>query len=86
MICDLKHIADPLEGKDWECPSCREGKLYIDESLNDDCEKVHADDVLICDKCRHTVTAKRYFAQVRKTLNLVPCPCCKGTGFVKGGK
>ena len=84
MICNLKHIKAPID--DWKCPICGSADFCIDDGPCMECEEVHPGDVLYCGECRHTVTAKKYFADLRKKLKLVPCPCCKGTGFVKAEK
>lgn len=81
MICNLKHIKPPTD--DWSCPNCGSSDFYIDDGPCMECEEVHARDILCCGKCKHTMTATAYFAYLRKKLNIVPCPCCKGNGFVK---
>jgi hypothetical protein len=82
MSCELKHIKDPQEGKEWGCPKCGKSGFYIYESCNNECEALHPDDLLFCDHCHHSELAKTFIRKLTKKLNLVTCQCCKGTGFV----
>ena len=83
MVCNERHIADPKEGEDWECPKCGKHGFYIYESINDDCEKLHANDLLLCDFCNYSELAKTFISKLKKKLNMVECPCCKGKGIIK---
>ncbi len=83
VLCTEKHIADPQEGRDWECPKCGESGFYVYESVNYDCEKIHPKDLLLCDKCNHSEYAKTFISKLNAKLSMVECPCCKGKGIIK---
>jgi hypothetical protein len=41
---------------------------------------------LYCYECEYTTTTAKFFAQLLKKKNTVPCPCCKGSGYVSDNK
>ena len=89
MKCVAKHTRYQPTILEWTCPKCG-GKVgdefYIDEpaeGVEDGCELLHAEDVLVCTRCGGGWTGKRFAAMMEKQNNLMPCPHCKGTGLVK---
>jgi hypothetical protein len=85
----------------WRCPKCgvssdsTKGGFVLDEPFADEEGKdISPEDEAqgwtrnsaICCECGYTTTTARFFAALLKKANLVPCPCCKGSGYVPGDK
>jgi DNA-directed RNA polymerase subunit RPC12/RpoP len=89
--CGGKHTKYQPTMKEWKCPSCGANDngeyFYIDtfaiEVSDPDCSLLHRDDVVVCTKCNKEWTGDRLSKLMAKITNMVPCPNCKGTGFVK---
>ena len=95
MTCPVKHTKCQIPDEDFKCPNCGAGVLngfWIDESADgsyDNCELLHENDLICCIQCektgnRYEWSGKQFAAYYQKKANLVPCPCCKGKGLVKG--
>lgn len=90
MKCTRKHTKYQVEDADWACPECGatsdkgDGNFVLEsEALTaDECPLMHMDDYVVCYACNYTASANSYANRVQKQKNLVPCPCCKGKGFV----
>lgn len=88
MQCTAKHTKyDPIL-REWFCPKCGadEDSFVIDshaDGVSDDCKKLHEDDLIFCSSCDYESTGKAVARALLKKNSLVPCTCCKGTGFVK---
>ncbi len=91
MGCTAKHTKYQPTDKEFRCPKCKAkvGDFAIDEPLetvDEDCTKLHVGEWLYCYKCSYGISAVVFTRQLMKVKNLVPCPCCKGTGLVAGTK
>lgn len=69
------------------CPRCGapSGTFYIDNAADctlEECELLHKKDQLGCFGCGYSTTGAAFVKQLLKAKNLVPCPCCKGSGVV----
>jgi len=94
MTCAGKHTKYQPNEEEFKCPKC--GKkppegLIIDEIYQEaegagDCDKLHPDDFLSCYACGYGTNGQAFANACQKKANMVPCPHCKGRGFVKGGK
>lgn len=88
-ICPHKHTKYQPTDEEWRCPKCgataQEG-FIIYESINDmdtiECELLHPEDFLFCEKCNLETSGKAFAAFVVKKNSLVICPTCKGKGMV----
>lgn len=90
--CGYKHTKYQPEGEDWHCPKCGanndNGEFYIYESVGEgdhyeNCEKLHTEDWIKCERCGWEDTGAQLTKLLIKEQKLVPCPCCKGKGYVK---
>lgn len=86
-----KHIVIPIPDSEWLCPSCGEGinNFYIDEVAScgkPDCEEAHPGDIVRCFRCNNSWTLQTIINRWAKKHSMVKCSCCKGTGWVPGGK
>lgn len=92
VLCEEEHTKWQPNISEWLCPNCgmdnSEGKFYIEESMNGNCEKVHVDDWIICRECEWEGSGADFVdASIRKkNMVLKPCSCCKGTGMVLESK
>lgn len=92
--CHAKHTKPQIPDKDWHCLQCGagiddKGPFEIEESderAADDCPLLHEQDSVVCRSCGIFRTGKQIAAAYAKKKNLVPCPGCKGTGYVKKGE
>ena len=85
MICNAKHTEYNPSEEEFVCPKCGSIDFFIDyipEDANEECEKLHVDDFIYCDKCQYETTGKKFAEYVIKQKNLVKCPHCKGKGMV----
>lgn len=91
-ICPAKHTKFQPTMEQWECPCC--GKDAPDGFVVDDtdpeaagsCELLHENDVVTCVCNSENWTGKQIAAKLAKKMDLVICPCCKGTGQVSSKK
>jgi len=88
MSCNSKHTKFQPTEDQWKCPVCgtdnKNGDFYVDENYGDEnCELLHVDDYIKCEICGSTFDGKDLAKAIQKKFDLVPCSCCKGTGFVK---
>jgi rubredoxin len=95
--CEAKHATYQVTDEDWLCPKCGLGfadkedkEQFIieepDETANEECTLLHALDEIRCSRCDYTSTGERFSKLVAKKKSLVPCTCCKGTGWMKPNK
>lgn len=90
--CRAKHTEFQPSLEEWFCPKCGASPDggFIVETFSDDigsheeCEALHTQDRLDCGKCGYSGSGTAFAKAVAKKANLVPCPHCKGHGFVKG--
>jgi DNA-directed RNA polymerase subunit RPC12/RpoP len=87
MNCKAAHTKYQPSDEEWFCPKCGDGaeSFVIEESDSDsdECEKLHNNDGLICYNCGHSESGKVFSSRAARKSNMVPCPHCKGKGFVK---
>lgn len=93
MSCGYKHTKYQPTDEEWRCPKCgagfedKSGGFVIWDGVSDneegECQLLHVDDYLKCQKCGYDCQGKDFAAYVVKKNSLVSCPCCKGKGFVK---
>jgi rubredoxin len=88
MICQAKHTKFQPSDEQWICPKCGADSAFFvvedgAEDSDDDCPLLHNEDEIECGKCGYGGTGKSVAAQMTRKLDLVPCPCCKGAGYVK---
>ena len=92
MSCPAKHTKYQPTMEEFRCPRCGAGPedkdpFYIQdgaEGSDEDCELLHNQDALGCNRCEYGCLGQTLAAQIVKRKNLVPCSCCKGTGLVIG--
>lgn len=89
MTCRRKHVFQ-VPDEHFNCPSCgssvEQGIFYIDNDSGVEdtgCELLHADDELVCYKCRYVTTGAKFSKRIQKQLNMVKCSACKGVGYVE---
>ena len=87
--CTEKHTEFQPADEQWKCPKCQntnerigDSGFFIDEGPNPDCELLHDEDYIVCNKCKSSWKGKKLAGLMAKALNLEKCPHCKGTGFV----
>jgi hypothetical protein len=85
--CTARHTKYQPVAAEWKCPSCGgTDTLYIDETAGDwECPALHVDDYIRCDVCdtdKYDDTGAAFVKRILKEKSMVPCACCKGTGFV----
>ena len=91
MLCNAKHIKNPIPAKDWRCPKCGAGNEFFaiwDSDYPVDCEGDHPDDWAECMECGYgaklaTIT-KNYWQS--KDITWVKCSHCGGTGLTRRDK
>lgn len=89
MICRAKHTKYQPGESEWNCPKCGEGRpgefvIYDSDDLADlDCELLHSGDVLKCETCGFDCSGRYLSGLLAKKANMIKCPCCRGSGFVK---
>jgi len=86
MVCNGKHIGNPVPLKDWKCPRCGNVDGFIcDDPENPECEMEHPDDYVSCYKCGFgasmAVVTRSYWKA--KGVKWIKCPHCKGTGQIR---
>ena len=92
MQCPAKHTKYQPADEEWRCPKCSatsaEGWTIYDQDGTqiDGCEKLHNADLLYCEQCSHSETGQVFASRIARQKQLIPCPHCKGTGLLKGGK
>lgn len=89
--CEAKHCKYQPTNEEFHCPKCgaKMGDFCIDEpdrSADSNCKLLHNSDFLLCYTCKYSATGKDFSAAIVKKKNLIPCPHCKGKGFVNSGK
>ena len=90
QACFAKHTRPQIPDSDWRCPKCgataNDDKAFIIEEINDraseNCGLLHENDEISCWNCKYYTTGKKLAAAYAKQKALVPCPACKGTGYV----
>lgn len=95
MTCTAKHTKYQPSEEEWKCPTCGVGApTFFDDILaseigaSEDCSLLHADAVLVCEKCtkngqgRVDWAGTQFARLVQKKTTRVKCECCKGTGWV----
>ena len=85
MNCTVKHTKFQPTDEQWKCPRCgRADEFSIEENATEDldCELLHDEDVAFCSRCDASWTGQTVARLLAKQNNLVPCPHCKGKGFV----
>ena len=88
--CRAKHTRLQIPDADWRCPKCGaaadDNNAFIiekvDEYALEYCGLLHEKDDLLCWNCGTATTGKKLAAAYAKQKALVPCPACKGTGYV----
>jgi len=89
MGCFARHTKYQPTDDEWRCPICgatsEQGFVVYepDENESEDCEQLHAADLLFCDKCSHSETGKVFSERIVKLRGLTKCLCCNGTGLIK---
>lgn len=82
------HIENPIPYTDWRCPKCGEREsFYVDEVYDcgiQNCERFHEGDIVVCCNCGGSWTLKEIIKMWSKKNNMVRCPHCNGTGWIKG--
>jgi hypothetical protein len=68
----------------WKCPNC--GAVAHPSDSEDGLIYEPDEGFVNCYVCGKGWTVKEIERKIVKKTNLVPCPHCKGTGFVKGPK
>lgn len=53
---------------------------------DDECLLLHPTDQVYCDDCNYVATGRSLSSAIVKKLQLEPCSCCKGTGYVSRSK
>ena len=86
MICDAKHTAFQPTDEQWVCPKCGDKEnFYIDEpdqEANEECDKLHNNDEVRCDKCGFGASGKTVASKLQKLHHREVCPTCKGAGTI----
>jgi phage FluMu protein Com len=90
-MCTAKHTKLQIGATDpdWKCPQCGAVEEVTIDELADgsgECELLHDNDELRCSKCGYALWGKAFSKLIIKKRNLIPCPCCHGTGLVKKDK
>lgn len=90
MNCVAKHVKYEPKDEEWTCPKCGSGidSFVIEEcdSESDDvCMRLHDKDFLKCE-CGYSTSGRAFSNLVVRKNSLVPCPHCKGKGFVRNEK
>lgn len=86
--CLSKHTRYDPTDEEWACPRCGEANpehFYIYDDAPDadpDCPRLHADALIVCERCGYEGTGRALSLALRRKHNLVVCPCCKGRGFI----
>ena len=88
--CFAKHTRPQIPDSDWHCLKCgataNDDKAFIIEELDarasENCELLHENDEISCWNCKYYTTGKKLAAAYAKQQALVPCPTCKGIGYV----
>ena len=88
MGCPAKHTKFQPTDEEWRCPRCGAGSdyFYIELSAPDadpDCDKLHVDDWIICDNCGGGWKGSTVAKKLKEKLNYIPCPYCKGRGYIR---
>lgn len=89
--CRGKHTRYQPNDKEWKCPSCGvndDGEYFYIDTFSDevsdaDCVLLHKDDLVTCVNCKKEWSGEAVSKIMTKLANMVSCPHCKGTGFVK---
>lgn len=89
MGCLAKHVKFEPPDEKWVCPKCGAGVgdfcIYDTvENADGNCPLTHPGDYIRCMKCDFETSGQAFSNRIKKKLNMVPCPTCKGTGHVKG--
>ena len=66
MHCPFRHTkidspegAYPPKGA-YICPRCGSSELFVIESENYDCEKMHSEDLLECEDCSFDISGEKF--------------------------
>ena len=97
--CGAKHTKYQPTMEEWKCPSCGikddgehfyidDGEhfyidVYDDDIADLDCNLLHEKDGVVCTNCNKAWIGETLSKIMAKIANMVPCPNCKGAGFVK---
>jgi len=84
MSCLGKHTDFQPTDDEWICPGCgaTQPDFYVDSSDYMDCERVHTDDLVVCDACGYSKSGSWAMKALLKKLSMVTCPTCNGKGVV----
>lgn len=87
MTCNAKHTKFQPSDDDWKCPKCGDDSgnfaiNYLDDLADEDCNLLHDADEIACGKCGYGATGKNVARALEKKTRQVPCPHCKGRGWV----
>jgi len=92
MDCKAKHTKFQPNAEEWACPKCGAkptthelGCIIEDaaEGADDGCDLLHARDTVLCYSCGTGWWGSRFASALAKKRNMIPCPCCKGSGVVQ---
>lgn len=90
MACPARHTKPKIPDDEFICPKCGLGPigggLLILEDAEDadsDCPDLHNDAFVNCENCGYGATGKAYAKWYAKQRNLIACPTCSGTGFIR---
>lgn len=89
--CPAKHTHPQIPEAAWCCPKCgataNNNAPFVIENADinaqDDCQLLHETDEIYCWECKTGTTGKKFAAAYAHQQDLVPCPTCQGTGYVK---
>lgn len=87
MTCTAKHTKYQPTDEEWLCPKCGANSDHFiiedpAEDADEDCEELHVYDNVVCSSCGFGGSGRTVASRMSKKKNLVPCPCCKGSGFI----
>ncbi len=87
LPCKHTHASFNVPMDLWHCPQCASGTshFYIDESMNEECCRLHKNDRVTCTKCCKTWTGEQIARLIQKKTEVITCPHCKGAGHIKKG-
>lgn len=86
MRCTRKHCRYQVPDELFFCPKCglgpEEDGLVLEPAVEDECEKMHDDDWVMCYHCGYEASARAFSRLIARQQNLVTCPTCKGKGMI----
>lgn len=86
--CIYKHTKFQANGPgEWQCPRCgTEEGFYIEDSPNFECEEIHVEDSIGCEKCERGWSGQAAMNAIVKKLSLIDCPTCTDCLTCKGSR